>query len=602
MAFEHNAHPYKERTKMAFDEYKGAMIGPTWKTSERKYGYVADRDVKIRMSDGVKLSCNVWMPDAKGKFPAILGFHCYHADGQTGPIKPAAISTAQWRHPGQERTNASLESGDPTFFARRGYVHVVCNARGTGKSEGKWQFLGPQELKDVYETIEWLAKQPWCDGNVVMFGVSYFAQIQLLVAQLNPPHLKTIFCPWGATDHYRDLIYRGGMIAHKWPVGWSSTSLTYANCRPESQARKELGEKGFQDAIATMLADDDIKAVPELTAILKDPDAGVNPFIVDLVLHPLYDKYWQDRAVDYSKIKIPAYIGGCWGCYGIHTPAAFRSWEYLKVPKKMIIGPSVYLDRPLYQLQHEAVRWFDYWIKGIDTKIMDEPPVRIFIMGTGEWKESTDWPLPETKWTPFYLHEDGLLNEHEHWSYEGSDSFEESPWMRGQAQYVTPPLVENTEIVGPIALKLYAATTDTDVHWVVSLLEIDPQGNVRQLTKGWLKGSHQELDLQRSKPWEPIHKHTKSESLRPGEIYEFNIKLVPTGNLFKAGSRIALRIRCTDDEPTNPLELLATGSLRRTAVARVTVFHNDAHPSYLLLPVTKGNVLNTFLSGGKFPV
>jgi predicted acyl esterase len=89
--------------------------------------------------------------------------------------------------------------------------------------------------------------------------------------------------------------------------------------------------------------------------------------------------------------------------------------------------------------------------------------------------------------------------------------------------------------------------------------------------------------------------------LTPGKIYEFDIKLVPTGNLFKAGSRIAVKISCVDDEPKNPLELIGTGSLRRTAVSRVTVFHNEDNPSYLLLPVTRGNILNTYFSGGKFP-
>jgi len=161
--------------------------------------------------------------------------------------------------------------------------------------------------------------------------------------------------------------------------------------------------------------------------------------------------------------------------------------------------------------------------------------------------------------------------------------------------------VESTEIIGPIALKLYAATTGTDVNWIVTLLEIDAGGRERQLTKGWLKGSHRDLDMANSKPWEPIHTHAKSEPLVPGKIYEFDIKLVPTGMLFKAGSRIALKIRCVDDDPTNPLELAATGSLPRTEVARVTVFHNEDYPSYLLLPVTKGNVLNTFLSGGRYP-
>jgi len=142
---------------MAYEEYKGAMFDRRWKTSERKYGVIAEQNIKIPMSDGVKLNADIWKPDGAAKVPVILGFHCYHSTGQTCPIKPAALSTAQWRNPGQERTNASLESGDPIFFARRDYAHVVCNARGTGKSEGTWDFSGPQETKDVYETIEWLA-------------------------------------------------------------------------------------------------------------------------------------------------------------------------------------------------------------------------------------------------------------------------------------------------------------------------------------------------------------------------------------------------------------------------------------------------------------
>lgn len=584
---------------MAFEAFTGAMFGIKWKSSERKYRVLIERDVKIRMADGVNLSCDIWRPESDEKFAAILGFHCYHQAAQTGPIKPGAISTAQWRNPGQERTNASLESGDPAFFARRGYVHVVCNARGTGNSEGRWDFLGPQEVNDVYEVTEWISAQPWCNGKVGMFGISYFSQIQLLAATLNPPHLKALFCPWGTTDHYRDLCYRGGILVYRWPIGWSKTSLTYANCRPENHSKKEMGEENYGKAISALLAKEDIKAVPELVEVLKNPEADVNPFVVDLLLHPFYDQYWRERTVDYSKIKIPAYIGADWGCYGIHLPAAFRSWENLRGPKKMIVGPPAYLDRPLYQLHHEAVRWFDHWLKEENTGIMDEPLVRLFIMNTNEWKEGNEWPFPETKFTPFYLHEDRFLSEREHWVYEGCDSFNDSPWMRGYLKYATAPLVENTEVAGPVMLKLYAATTDTDIHWIISLLEIDPEGNERILTKGWLKGSHRALDMEKSKPWEPIYTHERSEPLTPAAIYEFDIKLVPTGILFKAGSRIGIKISCADDEPKSALELIGGGSLRRSAVSRITVFHEEDHPSYLLLPITKGNVVNTYFSGGK---
>lgn len=165
----------------------------------------------------------------------------------------------------------------------------------------------------------------------------------------------------------------------------------------------------------------------------------------------------------------------------------------------MIIGPPAYLDRPLYQLQYESLRWFDYWLKGIETGIMDEPPIRLFIMGTNEWKETNEWPLPETKWTPFYLHENGLLFEREHWPNEGFTSFEDSPWGRGSLEFLSPKLVENTEIIGPIALKLYASTTDDEVLWFISLREVDSQGNERILTRGWLRGKHREIDPKRSK-------------------------------------------------------------------------------------------------------
>jgi putative CocE/NonD family hydrolase len=162
-------------------------------------------------------------------------------------------------------------------------------------------------------------------------------------------------------------------------------------------------------------------------------------------------------------------------------------------------------------------------------------------------------------------------------------------------------MVEETEVLGPAVLKLYAATTGTDIHWIVSLMEIDAEGRQRLLTKGWLKASHRELDVEKSKPWEPLYTHARSEALTPGEIYECNIRVVATGNLFKAGSRIAVKISCNDDPPKNPLEMIATGAIRMTAVSRITVFHNEDYPSYLLLPITKGNILNTFFGGGKWP-
>jgi len=400
------------------------------------------------------------------------------------------------------------------------------------------------------------------------------------------------------------LMYHGGILNigfstfPKFVIGFDSWPFS----RQENWTCKKLGKEGLKKLIEEVLQDEDIARQPELVEILTHPDENVNQVALDIIIHQLYDEYWEERTVKYENIKVPAYIGACWGTYGWHLPGTFRSWENLKVPKKMILCPPYYLDRPVYQLAYESLRWFDYWLKGVDTGIMNEPPIKLFVMGTGEWKEADDWPLPETKWTPFFLHEGNLLSEHEFWPNEGSTSFEDSVYRREFVKFYTPPLVDNVEVIGPIVLNLYASTTSTDVFWHVSLLEVDPEGNERVLTRGWLRGSQRAVDPARSKPWAPFHPHTKREPLTPGEIYEFNIPLVPTANLFKVNYRIGLKISCTDDEPPRTFfDFLAGRHIRRQHPARITVFHNSEYPSHLLLPITKGNVMGTFLSGGKTP-
>ena len=571
------------------------MISQTWKTSERKYNTITERDVRIVMKDGTQLVADVFRPASKDRFPALLGIHPYPQEPQAAPIKPNSFSSVTFPHPGEEKGRGWLESGDPNFLVRRGYVQVVANVRGTGKSGGKYDFMGAQEIEDTSEVIEWIAKQPWCDGKVGMFGVSYFAWIQVFTAALNPPSLKCIFAPHGLTDFYRDWIYRGGIFAYNFI---RALAKDYSNPRFELITRKKFGEKELRKRIANAFQDPDLMAIPGMADILKNVDDGINPIVADVMLNPLDGPFWEERKAKYDTTKVPAYVGGCWATYGLHLPGAFRSWENLNVPKKMVIGPPMYLDRPFYQFQFEALRWFDHWLKGIDTGFMAEPAVKLFVMGTDKWKESDQWPLPETKWTPFYLHEDKLLSEHEHWPNEACDSFEDSPWQRGSLEYYSPPLVEETEIIGPIALHLYASTTDEEVLWLISLHEVDRDGRDKVLTRGWLRGTHREVDLKRSKPWAPYHPHTKAKSLTPGRIYEFNIGIIPTANLFRAGSRIGLKITCSDEAPRHTFEQIAGGNIRRQSSSRVTVYHDADNPSHLLLPITSGNVIGTFMRGG----
>ena len=572
------------------------MFSRTWKTSERKYNVVVERDVRIVMSDGTEISADIFRPESNEKFPAVLGIHPYPQQPQTAPIMPNSFSSVTFPHPGEEKGRGWIESGIPNFLVRRGYVQVVANVRGIGKSGGKYDFMGPREIHDVAEVIEWMAKQPWCTGKVGMFGVSYFAWIQVFVAALNPPSLKCIFAPHGLTDFYRDWIYRGGIFGYNFI---RALAKDYSNPRFELITRRLLGEEALKKAIDAALQDEDLMAIPGMADVLKNIDQGINPIMADVTLNPLDGPFWEERKAKYDTTKVPAYIGGCWATYGLHLPGAFRGWEKLQVTKKMVIGPPMYLDRPFFQFQFEALRWFDHWLKGMDTGFMKERPVKLFVMNTNKWKEAEDWPLPETKWTPFYLHEGELLSEHEHWPNEAQISYEDSPWHRGHVDYYSPNLVEDTEVIGPIVLNLYASTTDTEVLWLVSLREVDKEGKEKVLTRGWLRGTHREVDPSRSKPWAPYHPHNKSEPLIPGKIYEFDIGLIPTGILFKAGTRIKLRISSSDDAPKHAFEQIAAGNIKRQSSSRVTVYQDADRPSHLLLPITGGNVLGTFLSGGK---
>ena len=159
-------------------------------------------------------------------------------------------------------------------------------------------------------------------------------------------------------------------------------------------------------------------------------------------------------------------------------------------------------------------------------------------------------------------------------------------------------MVENTEVLGPSVLTLYLSTTDTDALLFVTLLAIDREGKEQELTRGWLRASQRRL-REDSKPWEPIQVHEDREPLEPGKIYKLHIPIVPTARLFQAGERIALRIKGADDEPAlSSLQALARNHLRRPRPARITIHHDESHPSHLDLPITRGNLIGTFFSGG----
>lgn len=566
------------------------MFSTNWQTSPRRYDVIIERDVAIPVREGVSLDSDIFRPKAGGKFPALLAVHAYPKATQSMEMMPIGFSYAR----------GFMEAGDFNFYVRRGYAFLIINITGTHKSGGIFGNIDPQSIQDVYEAIEWTARQPWCDGNVGMTGVSHFSRVAKRVATLNPPHLKAIFSPYGWTDMYRDCYYHGGILNHGWIGHWIRNNSPFF--RTKNTLREEWGEAKYSQAVEAALCDREISTIPHLADALRNPDVGANSIVVDLIVNNLCNDFYNARSVNFENSTIPAYFGGDWGIYGMHLPGDIRAFEKWKGPKKMTIGPPVYLDRPVYQYDYESLRWFDYWLKGIDTKIMDEPRLNLFVVGTNEWKRADEWPVPETKWTPFYLHANGLLSEHEFWPNEGFSTYEDSPFHHGEVQFKTPPIVENTELCGPIVLNLYGSTTDAEVLWFISLWHVDAQGRDTLLTRGWLRGSQRALDPKASTPWQPAHLHTRREPLEPNKIYEFSIEIRPYGILLKAGEQLGIRIKSADDElPQDPLEAAAVGHVSRRAGSHVTVHHNAECPSHLLLPITKGNRIGTYISGGKLP-
>jgi len=573
------------------------MFGIDWQTSPREYEPIVERDVKIRMPDGVQLSADIWRPDAEGAFPALMGYHCYDQQGQTAPIKPrgmipsgASESYTQTR----EKGNASLESGDPSFYVRRGYVHVLINVRGTGKSEGQYQLMGALEVEDGHNCVEWIAGQKWCDGNVGLLGVSYFAAIAMRVAATQPPHLRCIFTVCSFTDPYRDMYYHGGILCHKFPASWLKV---LPNVRQDNKMKAKLGEAAYRDAVREALADPHLNRDPVLVQCLSDPENIKNSAVVDMLLNPDYNEYWKERTLDYSKIKVPSYIGCCLQHYGLHLPATFRSWKQIKAPKKMTVGPAAFMHRPLHQMSYESLRWFDHWMKGKDTKLMEQPAIKLFVSEANTWKESNEWPLPQTRFTPFYLHENGVLSEIEHFPYEGQTSFDDSPYGREHVEFWTPKFVEETEVIGPLTLRLFAASTSNEQLFFVTYLQRDAAGTEKILSRGWLRGSHRSVDPDRSTRFVAYHPHEKREPLEPGRVYEFVIPIVPHQNLYKVGTQLGIKIAGTDHDTVTPSEPTGCrGHIGGQTSARVTVFHNAEYPSCLIVPITSGNVLETFFS------
>ena len=251
-------------------------------------------------------------------------------------------------------------------------------------------------------------------------------------------------------------------------------------------------------------------------------------------------------------------------------------------------------DSPLGPLRPWAdhhdllVRWYDHWLKGIDTGYMDEPPIRLLVKGKNVYRDEREWPLARTQWTKFYLGPQGSLAPVQPAS-DSSASFQNDPDIpltraAPCLTYVTAPFERETEVTGPVVLHLHASLDREDATWVVVLRDIAPDGASRVLTRGWLRASHRETDPHKSRPWKPWHPHARRLRVPPREICEYAIEVRETSNAFLPGHRLALDVKGQDTLADDPIWVHECNPLRTVH----TIHCGPRHPSHLLLPVIPG--------------
>jgi predicted acyl esterase len=558
--------------------------------SKPTYGVIKELDQRVPMRDGVTLACDVFRPDGEGQFPALLAFGPYGKEGQSAQIPPRMFS-GDYAH---------IEAGDTEYFVSRGYVHVIADVRGTGHSEGKYDICSLAEQQDGYDLVEWIAAQPWCNGNVGMVGVSYYAFIQYLVAAQQPPHLKAIFPHDGWTDMYRDVSHHGGILMHGWLRIWveGGNILAWDNSpASERLMPPELLGQRVQD----LLDDPVIQECPTIYNALIFP--RYKPTLYDWVVQDLDGPYYWERSA-YTKldrIKIPAFLGSEMHNYPVvmHLPGSFGAYEGVDAPKKLVIRPSV-PERPFHELHDEIVRWYDHWLKGIDTGVMDGPSIQIWVHGRDEWRNGEQWPLPETKWAEYFLSTGKLQEGSAPVEAQTPETFHHRPVLPlimnsfpldpppEFLSYSTGPLEKDVEVVGPVVLYLYAALSGEDADFIVKLKDVGPEGTQTVLSRGWLKASHRTIDQERSRPWQPFHPHTEAVPVIPGEVNEYVIEVRPIANLFKKGHEIVLEVRSCD-YPMEPLDLTLLwplwSHLSYSKEVDYEIHHSPEYPSRLVLPV-----------------
>ena len=575
--------------------------------SSPNFETTVEKDVEVPMRDGTVLRANITRPDAPGPFPVLVD-----------------------RTPYSKEAGSEIAVNSPEFFARRGYVVVIQDVRGRFASEGDFYPFrddGAGVLRDGYDTIEWAAAQPWCDGKVGMIGGSYSGATQYRAALSRPPHLQAQFVRESSADYYREWVYHGGAHEHGFSLHWARL-VTDQNLAQLVSGEELVKQQALLDLVQADI-DDWYERLPLYPCRFL---TGLSDWHNDFLAHPEDGPYWWELAVDryHDQVETPIYHLGGW--FDIFLAGTLKNYtglrrqartEAARRAQKLIIGPWVpgpaavnaskagdvdFGPEAARALNALRLPWFDHWLKGAENGILDEPPVRLFVMGRNEWRDEADWPLPDTRYANYYLHDsssgsgvaslnDGGLSVEPPEGSEQPDSYtydpdhpvpsiggntlgipngacDHRPVDERCLTYTSAPLTTELEVTGPVTAVLYAMSSALDTDWVVRLEDVHPNGYSRNLCDGILRARYR-------------NSFQHPEPLEPGKVYRFEIDLWATSNAFLPGHRIRAAVT-SSCFPRFDRNLNTGGRIHREAAGQVainTVLHDELRPSHIVLPL-----------------
>ena len=542
--------------------------------------------VMIPMRDGVKLAADLWVPSAPGKYPVIL-----------------------IRTPYLRVTNLIDVPAWASYFASRGYVLVIQDVRGRGDSEGEFNFFF-QEETDGYDTIEWLAGQPFSTGKVGMMGVSYLGTVQWLAAKAHPPHL-TCMAPTAPAGRYlEELPFVGGAFMHQWALNWLN------------------GVSGRIEQGQNVAPGDMDRALAHRPLISSDSAMGRSMRLYrEFLTNPLMTDYWkriQFTPADFAKIEIPTLTVTGW--FDGDQPGAMFYWRGLvaNAPDKsrhwLVSGPwqhaATFLGgatkvgdmslppESIIDVKALHVRFFDWCLKG-SAPSFQAPRAKLYLTGANEWREFDSYPVKQATERRFYFTSGGRANSLAGdgklaWQAPGTDRPDQytydpkhpapasiGPTADGEDRrpierrddvlvYTSDALTEPLDVIGAVSVDLQVASDARDTDFTAVLVDVGPDGSAIKLGPS--------IGIRRARY---RHGYTKEELLTPGAIETIPIDLNDIAHRFLPGHRVRVEISSSAAPEFNPNQNTGNPVATDTEwkVAHQTVYHDRVHASAITLPV-----------------